>query len=71
MATGFRPENFMMHPDTKTDRRRPRDVSGVMLEPILDLWRDLVAAGGMPNLTPEHVEAIAVALKRAAEGGRK
>ena len=42
------------------------DVSGVMLEPILELWRDLVKAGGMPALTPTHVEAMAVALKRAA-----
>lgn len=42
------------------------DFSGVMLQPILDLWEDLVRAGGMPPLQPEHVTAMARAIKRAA-----
>lgn len=42
------------------------DFSSVKLQPILDLWGDLVRAGGMPALQPAHVEAMARALQRAA-----
>jgi hypothetical protein len=43
------------------------DFSSIKLQPILDLWGDLVRAGGMPALQPAHVEAMARALKRAAQ----
>jgi hypothetical protein len=43
------------------------DLSTIKLQPILDLWGDLVRAGGMPALQPAHVEAMARALKRASE----
>lgn len=41
-------------------------VSEVPLQPVLDLWTDLIRVGEpMPQLQPGHITAIARALKRA------
>lgn len=52
---------------SKVAAEATEDFSAVKLQPILDLWGDLIRAGGMPALQPAHVEAMARALKRARE----
>lgn len=48
------------------EEKAAEDFSSVKLQPILDLWGDLIRAGGMPALQPAHIKAMARALKRAA-----
>lgn len=54
-----------MHTLTDDDRARIDAVIGKEpIGPVLDLWEHLMAAGGMPSMTPDHVRAILIALRR-------
>lgn len=51
----------------KATAEATQDFSDVKLQSILDLWGDLVRAGGMPALQPAHVEAMARAIQKAKQ----
>lgn len=60
----------MNKPLTAASATLDDDLSDVPLQPILDLWKALMDADplvGFPPLGPEHVRAIAVALRKAKQ----
>ena len=64
----FQPNYDKRLPTEKEKRAIDAALEGEPRQPVLDLWKALRFAGGMPDLNEAHVRAMALALKRARSG---